>query len=379
MTLEHVTVIIPAHNRPDRLRRLLAYYSRTNIRILVPDSSDLPFADLAEYPNIVYRHQPKQHFLLKIKEILPLINTPYVLYCADDDFTIPEAIAHMTDFLDNHPDYCSAQGHYLTFTPQKKKVVFYPRYIRYFDKQVTADTPRERLLQEKDMYASLLYAVIRADAFKKMYEKCFDDKGKLRFQNLFLAEEYFNHAALILGKYITLPYFYSAREFIEGSATSTTTPVYIVKSAPEYKEEYEGFLYSLAELLKEQEDQSFSGSQIQPPQQATESPSSAPLAQYPKELQQSGPLYTNPTFSTDDEIAFIRSISTMPKETLTITRKRKIKEFFRRNKYLFWLNRLADKRYNQKGLNIVKGMPSYPCSFNTPEKEEILRMISMKA
>ena len=187
------------------------------------------------------------------------------------------------------------------------------------------------------------------------------------------------HAALILGKYITLPYFYSAREFIEGSATSTTTPVYIVKSAPEYKEEYEGFLYSLAELLKEQEDQSFSGSQIQPPQQATESPSSAPLAQYPKELQQSGPLYTNPTFSTDDEIAFIRSISTMPKETSTITRKRKIKEFFRRNKYLFWLNRLADKRYNQKGLNIVKGMPSYPCSFNTPEKEEILRMISMKA
>lgn len=340
MTLEHVTVIIPAHNRPDRLRRLLAYYSRTNIRILVPDSSDLPFADLAEYPDIVYRHQPKQHFLLKIKEILPLINTPYVLYCADDDFTVPEAIARMTDFLDNHPDYCTAQGHYLTFTPQKRKVVFYPRYIRYFDKQVTADTPRERLLQEKDMYASLLYAVIRADAFKKMYEKCFDNKGELRFQNLFLAEEYFNHAALILGKYITLPYFYSAREFIEGSATSTTTPVYIVKSAPEYKAEYEGFLYSLAELLKEQEGF---------------------------------------TISTDDEIAFIRSISTMPKETSTITRKRKIKEFFRCNKYLFWLNRLADKRYNQKGLNIVKGMASYPCSFNTPEKEEILRMISMKA
>ena len=39
MTLQNVTVIIPAHNRPERLRRLLDYYSRTDIKILVPDSS----------------------------------------------------------------------------------------------------------------------------------------------------------------------------------------------------------------------------------------------------------------------------------------------------------------------------------------------------
>ena len=37
MTLQNVTVIIPAHNRPERLRRLLDYYSRTDIKILVPE------------------------------------------------------------------------------------------------------------------------------------------------------------------------------------------------------------------------------------------------------------------------------------------------------------------------------------------------------
>ncbi len=337
MTLENVTVIIPAHNRPDRLHRLLSYYSRTDIRILVPDSSDMPFADINQYPKVVYRHFPRQHFLVKIKEVLPLIQTPYVVYCADDDFIIPEAIAQMTAFLDAHPDYCTAQGHYLTFTPLKKKIVFYPRYIRYFDKQVTATNPRGRLLQEKNMYASLLYAVIRSDIFKKMYEACFNADNSLRFNNLFLAEEYFNHAALIFGKYATLPCFYSAREFIEGSATSTTVPAYIVKTAPEYKDEYEGFLETLGKLLRDNEKEEDGG-----------------------------------------EVEFIRSISTMPKETVDITRKRKIKEFFRRHKFLFWLNRLADKRYNQKGLKIVKGMSSYPCSFSTPEKEEIIRMISKK-
>lgn len=154
MTLQNVTVIIPAHNRPERLRRLLDYYSRTDIKVLVPDSSDHPFADAEKYPDITYLHRPKLHFLLKLKEVLPMISTPYVLYCADDDFAVPSGIAQMTAFLDEHPDYSTAQGHYLTFTPHKGKISFYPRYIRYFDKQVTGDTPRERLLQEKNMYAS---------------------------------------------------------------------------------------------------------------------------------------------------------------------------------------------------------------------------------
>lgn len=141
MTLQNVTVIIPAHNRPERLRRLLDYYSRTDIKVLVPDSSDHPFADAEKYPDITYLHRPKLHFLLKLKEVLPMISTPYVLYCADDDFAVPSGIAQMTAFLDEHPDYSTAQGHYLTFTPHKGKISFYPRYIRYFDKQVTGDTP----------------------------------------------------------------------------------------------------------------------------------------------------------------------------------------------------------------------------------------------
>ena len=62
MTLQNVTVIIPAHNRPERLRRLLDYYSRTDIKVLVPDSSDHPFADAEKYPDITYLHRPKLHF-----------------------------------------------------------------------------------------------------------------------------------------------------------------------------------------------------------------------------------------------------------------------------------------------------------------------------
>ena len=334
MTLQNVTVIIPAHNRPERLRRLLDYYARTDIGILVPDSSALPFAEAAEYPGVTYLHRPGLHFLLKIREVLPLIRTPYVLYCADDDFTVPAAIARMAAFLDAHPDYASAQGHYLTFVPSKEKVSFYPRYIRYFDKCVTADTPRERLLQEKDMYASLLYSVTRTSIFRTMYAACFNSDGSLRFRNLFLAEEFFTHAVLIFGKYATLPCFYSARERIPGSATEQTVPVSVVKASPEYREEYRGFLQALADLLE--------------PQDASK---------------------------REEAVAFIRSVSDMPKDSPAISRKKKLMEFAHKHVWLRWVNRLADWRYHQKGLKAVKGMPSYPCTFSTPEKEEIVRAI----
>ena len=334
MTLQNVTVIIPAHNRPERLRRLLNYYRHTDIKILVPDSSDRIFPYAAEYPKVTYLHRPRLHFLLKIKEILPFINTPYVVYCADDDFIVPTGIAQMVAFLETHPDYNTAQGHYLTFTPRKGKVHFYPRYIRYFDKRITDETPRERLLQEKNMYASLLYSVIRTDVFQKMYASCFNTDGSLRFSNLFLAEEFFNHAALISGKYATLPYFYRARERISGSATDQTVQVSVIKTSPEYQKEYQGFLLAVGELLRDHE-----------------------------------------TSKLEEAISFICNISNMPKDAPGISWKKRLMEFTKKYALLRWVNKLADQRYHQKGLKAVKGRPSYPCTFSTPEKEEIIKAI----
>ena len=65
----------------------------------------------------------------------------------------------------------------------------------------------------------------------------------------------------------------------------------------------------------------------------------------------------------------------MPKDTAEISGKRKIMEFTHKHPLLRWVNRLANWRYNQKGLKAVQGMQSYPCTFSTPEKEEIIKAI----
>lgn len=328
--LENVTVIIPAHNRPERLRRLLGYYAGTGIHILVPDSSDKPYTGPIDPHTTVYLHRPRMHFLLKLREVLPLIDTPYVLYCADDDFAVPEGIACAAAFLDAHPDYATAQGHYLTFTPTARRIKFLPRYIRYFDSRVTADNPTGRLAQKSGQYASLLYAVARTDAFREIYSYCFGNDGAPVFRNLFLAEEYFNHAMLIEGKYATLPCFFSARERIAGSATSTTTPVADVRHTPEY----EAYTAALAALLADK-----SGLR-----------------------------------GADAGGVISRACDTAP-DNPQIMFKRRINAILASHPLLRPLARLSEWRYARKVLRAVRGMESYPCNFSTPEKEAIIAAV----
>lgn len=252
--LNKVTIIIPAHNRPERLKRLLDYYQGTPLHIIVTDSSKNIFKfDPNLYPNTTYYHFPNQHFLLKLREILPYINTPYVLYCADDDFAVIHGIETVVDFLEKNPSYSIAQGHYLTFTPRKSSVKFVPRYATKHFNHIEGNTPKERLEKENQMYGSLLYGITRTDIFKEMYSHCFDSNGNRRFSNLFLAEEFFNHAVLMYGNYSTIPVFFSAREYIIGSATTTTTPSYTIKNNPSYQTEFEGFIYALAEIYSKKQ------------------------------------------------------------------------------------------------------------------------------
>lgn len=337
--LENVTVLIPEHNRPERLRRLIGYYAGTGAKLLIPDSSDKPYDGPVDSPDIVYRHFPRTHMLVKVREVMDLIQTPYVLYCADDDFAVPGAIAEITRFLDANPGFVIAQGHYLTFTPRRDgRVDFYPRYIRNFLNRIDHDNPMNRLDAEKGMYASMLYGVTRTDVFRTVYSYCFDSRGRLRFSNLFLAEEFFNHAMLIQGKYATIPCFFSARERIKGSATETTVPASVIKNSPEYAGEYAGFRQALSLMLSDAAG-----------------------------------------ITADEAERKIHAVSNAPADTAAVLFKRRVNSFIGRHRLLRWAVALSEWRYHQKGLKAVAGMPSYPCRTLTPEIEAILRAIASTA
>lgn len=339
--LDDITIIIPAHNRPNRLKRLLDYYSETNAHIIVPDSSDEIYTLGYDPQQVTYIHTPRLHFLKKIHRILPLISTPFVVYCADDDFAVPEGLQACADFLSANPDYSVAQGHYLTFIPKSGgKVEFSPRYIRNFDSRIDAETPQQRLENQTSKYASLLYGLARTKHFITAYNHCFVNKNagnedQPLFTNLFLAEEYFNDAMLILGKYATLRTFYSARELIPGSATATTIPASVIKRTKSHAHEFTGFITALANLLSETTGI--------PQQQAA---------------------------------VIIERVSKAPDDTAVISLKRRIVMFICTHKILLPLEKLSTWRYNWKGRKAVAGMDSYPCGAPTSQTRAIIKAIS---
>lgn len=328
--LQDVTVIIPAHNRPERLERLLNYYKGSGVKILVADSSTERYRGDLSDPDVEYSFHPQTHFLLKLRAVMERIRTKYVVYCADDDFAVPAAIARMAEFLDANPDYSVAQGHYLTFVPSARKISFYPRYIRYFNSRIDHDSPAERMLNQQQIYATMLYGVARADAFKRIYSYCFEPDGTLRFSNLFLAEEFFNHAMLLQGKYATLPHFFSAREKIPGSATETVTPLAVVEGS----EEHEGYIRALALMAAD-----------------------------------------TLGLALEEADALIRRVCARPKATPAVGLKRRIVMAAARRRWLRPLSALLERRYNSKGLRAVRGMASYPCEFTTPDRDAIVAAV----
>lgn len=335
MDLKLVSVIIPAHNRPEKLRRLLHYYLETNIPIIVTDSSVNVFPYLDEFPGLNYFHFPQAEFLIKIQKILPLIHTKYVVYCADDDFIVPQGIEQVISFLDSNPDYDSAQGHYLSYEVKKKRIEFYPGYIRNFEKDTHQNTPSERLMELKKLYASLLYSVVRSTTFIEMYQQCFKEDGKPLFSNLFLAEIYFNLFSLMEGKNKTLPVFYGAREKDYKSATYTTIPLSVIRNSPAYREEFQRFFNLVV-----------------------------------------GRLVSKQSMDIEKAENLLSAILQDPKEDPIHPLKRKLLNGLEKYGPTEIMKKFFRHQYKAKGLKKTKGMTSYPTTFSTPEKETIIRYIS---
>lgn len=247
---DQFTIIIPAHNRPRHLKRLLEYYLSYDIRIIVADSSRTEFCYLKEYEQkIVYRHYPNVCLAEKISFILALIETPYVLMCADDDFILPESICLIIEFLKSHLDYNSGQGIYADFDPYSSLSQLHLRYSHMLNLQIDADNGIDRILHLMGNYFQYYYCVYRTSAFKATYSTIIVN-GKAEIVNLCLLECFVSSYPAISGKHVILPVLYGIRENAVCSAATITDCIPKVISNPVYGREYSAYIRILAAELE---------------------------------------------------------------------------------------------------------------------------------
>lgn len=175
-----ITLLIPTLNRSDFIERYL-FYLRDNAFggcVCIGDSSDNWHLERTRRIikenkfsfGIIHRACPGLNLIQCIREILPLIKTPYAMYICDDDLVVPRTIARCIQFLEENPDYSAATGiavHcFLESCGEEQKVA---AVIEGRLNPVEDTNASQRLISLLEDYTVVGYAVSRSDQFKKRW------------------------------------------------------------------------------------------------------------------------------------------------------------------------------------------------------------------
>ncbi|HWR02770.1 MAG TPA: TIGR00180 family glycosyltransferase [Humidesulfovibrio sp.] len=246
-----ITYLIPTHERHGYLRRALAYYEGVDADILVADSSAQALPEAEQLPaRVQYRHFPGQGYMQKLSQVAQLVTTPFVVLCADDDFTVPRAVAACQAFLESNAGYASAQGDYLNAQLEPAGIHLRPAYPQALQVRVDAALASERLLEVSSPYVPVYYAVHRTESLR--------DYARLAqgLENYNLLEMLFGLVAAIHGKHARLPMLYGVREVVPSVAAKDPRRRHgldKVSTLPEYAAEYGRFVTGAAGLLAQRQ------------------------------------------------------------------------------------------------------------------------------
>jgi glycosyltransferase domain-containing protein len=209
-----LTVIIPTYNRPEHLKKSIEYWGQSVNKIIIVDGSSIPYlGDLTN--NLVYQHFPGLNIFERLTEVIKIIETPYVVLCADDDFHGFNALNKCVSYLDDNVDYQSVQGRCLAYELIDNIAHFSTIYKKYWFFEVVAEHPRQRLIEAMNPYMHQIYSVQRTPCLANMFAEL------PRIQNGRVFELHLSMIASVYGKHKVLPFFYSIREIIEGSGGQT--------------------------------------------------------------------------------------------------------------------------------------------------------------
>jgi len=251
--LDKITLIIPTHNRPKYLKRILDYYSDSDIKIVVCDSSAESFST-DNYPNVTYYHFKDYLFGSKISECLNKINTPFVIFCGDDDFVILDTVKKGIKFLEKNPDYASVGGKLENFYNLNGKVI-YQHYPKVHSKDISSIKPSQRLEEHPigfKTFNNYFYCIHRTTNLKQIFDFAHKNLNEI---NLAILNEYFlSFVTTINGKHKVLPTLLNIMEFHPDSTGYKVVPLHLLTSNKEYRKKCALMLEYCKILLKNKEN-----------------------------------------------------------------------------------------------------------------------------
>jgi glycosyltransferase domain-containing protein len=256
---DRFSVVIPTHNRPERLGRVLSYYNEygRNLNVIIADSS---FAEIKKrnkktislFSNLdisyLSDYSPEDdimmRFLRKIAEAVDHVTREYCLLCPDDGFITPRGIDQSIDFLEENSDFTVAHGNYIAFYKEGTEQFLWKSIYPY--RSITFPDAKDRLLAHFSDYNPTTLGVHRTDFLKMLYEETTKFTEDLRFCELLPSA-----LTLVHGKMKHLNVLYAALEYMPTSLGETTEDLWNFVSTNTYYRKYAKFRDCLTAHLSE--------------------------------------------------------------------------------------------------------------------------------
>ncbi|MCG6574568.1 TIGR00180 family glycosyltransferase [Pseudomonas sp. AF32] len=250
---ERFTVVVISHNRSAFLRRTLHYYSSYPCSVLVLDSSVERDEQIhLDFPSVDYRHLPQFTYKgLQDKLVYGVnqVTTPYMVFAADDDFLLHDALTESVEFLEANPDYGLCHGYGIMYLSCATEVCYFRR-DRKVHEDYNSELAEDRVIRFMDQFLPPFYAVTRTDLLQQWY-------GLLPPGTSFEWQE-IGHTFYLLAcaKARILPIPFAVRELNYGGSEHNTNVLTVLsykdaKSVAE-REQFAEFLASIPTQLSEQ-------------------------------------------------------------------------------------------------------------------------------
>jgi glycosyltransferase domain-containing protein len=173
-----VGIVIPTKNRTEFLLQQLSYYCdvQSPYPIYIADSSDDDEADrlrdgiqrFNSSLKIIYHSLPNSNDLQALHQLLQTVKQPYSAFVGDDDFFIPNSLRKCAEFLDQNPDYATANGvAALVGFASGRPPMTIQSVSRYPQRAVEQPSASARLRDYLPNYFVTLFSVHRTSDFKE--------------------------------------------------------------------------------------------------------------------------------------------------------------------------------------------------------------------
>ncbi|WP_260955452.1 TIGR00180 family glycosyltransferase [Pseudomonas citri] len=250
---ERFTVVVISHNRSAFLRRTLHYYSSYPCSVLVLDSSvECDEQIVRDFPSVDYRHLPQftyKGLQDKLTYGVNEVKTPYMVFAADDDFLLHDALTESVELLEANPDYGLCHGYGIMYLSCATEVCYFRR-DRKVHEDYDSELAEDRVIRFMDQFLPPFYAVTRTDLLQQWY-------GLLPPGTNFEWQE-IGHTFYLLAcaKARILPIPFAVRELNYGGSEHNTNVLTVLsykdaKSVAE-RERFAEFLASIPTQLSEQ-------------------------------------------------------------------------------------------------------------------------------